>query len=133
MIFFFVILVLFVCSLIFFVYKNTNGRIIDFISGQFNFTSKNLTANINQQKNLNTYEVSAFIDFSRPVAKISDKYLSFSIDISQIVGGKWWNPQAKVIEGGSGTTKANLFDFNNFDLIKLTNELTPAYLRVGGS
>ncbi len=133
-IFFFVILTLLILSILIFIYINTNGRIRDLVLGQFNFPSIDLSKNISQEKGkLDTYKVSATIDFSKPAAQTSDKFLSFSIDISQLVGGKWWNPDAKKAEGGSGTVGANLFDFSNPNIIELTKELTPAYLKVGGS
>ncbi len=64
---------------------------------------------------------------------MDDEYLSFAIDSSQIVGGKWWNPKADRKELGSGTHNADLFQWQNPTLNILTRELSPAYLRLGGS
>ncbi len=65
--------------------------------------------------------------------RVDDEYLSFAIDSSQIVGGKWWNPKADRKELGSGTHNADLFQWQNPTLNILTRELSPAYLRLGGS
>jgi heparanase 1 len=53
--------------------------------------------------------------------------------MSQVNGGKWWNPQAQQTEMGSGTVNAPIFDFNRPKLDTLTRALAPAYLRIGGS
>ena len=133
-IFFFAITILIIIFLGFFVHINTNGRVQDFVAGQFNPGPDNLRRDISQSGSpLDPYKVSAAIDFSNPVAQTTDKFLSFSIDMSQVVGGKWWNPNAEKIESGSGTLPATPVDFENPNLIKMTRELSPAYLRVGGS
>jgi heparanase 1 len=65
--------------------------------------------------------------------EVSPEYLSFAIDLSQVVGGKWWNPDADRVETGSGTHDAPVFDFDRPRLDRLTAALAPAYLRLGGS
>ncbi|WP_235890026.1 glycosyl hydrolase family 79 N-terminal domain-containing protein [Maribrevibacterium harenarium] len=67
-----------------------------------------------------------------PCHQLDDRYLSFSIDISVLVGGHWW-------EGGSGssrglgTQKVPPIDLNQPKLDALVQALAPAYLRIGGS
>lgn len=77
--------------------------------------------------------VQVSVDLDRPVAEISERYLSFSIDTSQVVGGKWWNPEADRIEFSSGTLHSPVFDFSRPKLDRLVKALAPAYLRLGGS
>lgn len=78
------------------------------------------------------YSVTLAVD-EQPMGLVDDEYVSFSIDSSQLVGGKWWNPTASGKEGGSGTTKSPAFDFNRPQLNTLVAALAPAYLRIGGS
>ncbi len=61
------------------------------------------------------------IDLSKVVAEVGDKYLSFSLDTAEILGGHRW--------GSSGAP----IDLTQKKLIKLTTALSPAYLRVGGT
>lgn len=79
------------------------------------------------------YAVHATIDRAAPLAEVAPEYLSFAIDTSQVVGGKWWNPQAESIEVGSGSLEAPVFDWNRPELDVLVAGLLPAYLRIGGS
>ena len=76
--------------------------------------------------------VSVSID-TKPVFTVLPEYLSFTLDTSQLVGGKWWNPKADRVESGSGTKHAPVFDFNREKLDMLVSRLRPAYLRIGGS
>lgn len=67
-----------------------------------------------------------------PVARVDAEYLSFSVDISVLAGGFWW-------EGSSGTRRGlgrlriPPLNLNSARLDGLTRAITPAYLRVGGS
>jgi heparanase 1 len=79
------------------------------------------------------YAVRVTLDLEQPLAELSERYLSFSVDTSQVVGGKWWNPQADRVEWSSGTVQAPVFDFDRPKLNLLTEALAPAYLRIGGS
>jgi heparanase 1 len=79
------------------------------------------------------YGVRIIVDLERTLAKLPARYLSFSVDLSQVVGGKWWNPEADAVEWGSGTLRAPVFDFNRPKLDLLAGALSPAYLRIGGS
>lgn len=61
------------------------------------------------------------IDLSQPLGEISDKYLSFAIDMAEIVGGHRWHSSGSPI------------NLTQKKLIKLAAALSPAYLRVGGT
>lgn len=78
-------------------------------------------------------EVEACLDLEHPLARVDERFLSFCIDLSQVVGGRWWNPRADRAEARSGTLPATPFDFNRPLLDRLTAALAPAYLRIGGS
>src|SRR5215831_3037371 len=77
--------------------------------------------------------VTVWIDETLHLSTIDERYLSFAIDSSQLVGGKWWNPAANRAERRSGEVRAPLFDFARPRLRALTRSLSPAYLRLGGS
>ena len=79
------------------------------------------------------YRVGVSVDLDRTVAKVPDRYLSFAVDLSQVVGGRWWNPAADAVEWGSGTLRAPEFSFDRPMLDLLVGALDPAYLRIGGS
>jgi hypothetical protein len=79
------------------------------------------------------YALRVMLDLEQPLAEVSERYLSFSVDTSQVVGGKWWDPQADRVEWSSGTVQAPVFDFARPKLNLLTKALAPAYLRIGGS
>lgn len=72
------------------------------------------------------------IDHEKPLAEVSDKYLSFAVDTSKALGGYWWGSSG-VIELGKGKEKTTPLDFANEKLINLTRALLPAYLRIGGT
>lgn len=79
------------------------------------------------------YAVRVDLDLAAPLAEVPDRYLSFALDVSQVVGGKWWDPRAEAAEWGSGTVAAPVFDFDRPGLDRLVQALAPAYLRIGGS
>lgn len=64
--------------------------------------------------------------------EISPRYLSFSIDISVLAGGFWWDGGAGS-QKGLGTEKTPPLDLSPSKLDLLVQALGPAYLRVGGS
>jgi heparanase 1 len=80
-----------------------------------------------------SYAVELTLDLVRPLARVSERFVSFSFDLSQVVGGKWWDPRAEDVEWGSGAVNAPVFDFNRPRLDLLASTLAPAYLRIGGS
>jgi heparanase len=73
------------------------------------------------------------IDGARPVNTVDPEFISFAIDSSQLVGGKWWNPKADRVEMGGGEKHAPVFDFNSPKMDTLARGLAPAYLRIGGT
>ena len=78
-------------------------------------------------------EVEVVVDGSQPIARLSDRFLSAAVDLSQVVGGKWWDPAADHIELSSGSLESPVFDFNRPLLDRMVAPLSPFYLRVGGS
>lgn len=67
-----------------------------------------------------------------PIAHVSREYLSFSIDISVLAGGHWWEG-SRSIKKGLGVLKIAPIDLNNAKLDKFVCALHPSFLRVGGS
>lgn len=67
-----------------------------------------------------------------PVACIDKHYLSFTIDISVLLGGHWWEGSKNTYKG-LGTLKVPPINLNSKKLDQLVKALGPAYLRVGGS
>ncbi|MDO6747622.1 glycoside hydrolase [Gilvimarinus sp. 1_MG-2023] len=72
------------------------------------------------------------VDTTRPIQKINERYLSFSIDISVLAGGFWWegSDQSRRGLGGLRVPPINL---RSGKLDRLVQALGPSYLRVGGS
>jgi heparanase len=110
-----------------------SGTLGDFIAGQIAPEPKNLDPRASLQPGKTSYSATISVDELVLLGELPPEYLSFSIDASQLVGGKWWNPDAAGQEMGSGTVHAPVFDFNRPRLDALTAALAPAYLRVGGS
>ncbi|WP_417359031.1 hypothetical protein [Gallaecimonas pentaromativorans] len=69
---------------------------------------------------------------AKPIARVDERYLSFSIDISVLAGGQWWDGSAGS-KKGLGTEKTTPLSLKKGKLDKFTRALAPAYLRVGGS
>lgn len=67
-----------------------------------------------------------------PIAQVDEKYLSFSIDISVLAGGFWWEGSTSS-QQGLGTQKIPPLNLQPGKLDNLVKALGPAYLRVGGS
>ncbi|MBU2511668.1 glycoside hydrolase [bacterium] len=112
-----------------------SGTVIDLIQGNLSpavdlsaFTTKDTRQSQNE-----ITSVLVSIETVKPIFKVLPEYLSFTLDTSQVVGGKWWNLKADKVETGSGTKHAPVFDFNKKKLDSLVSALTPAYLRIGGS
>ncbi|MBW1643860.1 MAG: hypothetical protein JRJ76_13580 [Deltaproteobacteria bacterium] len=112
-----------------------SGNVIDIIQGNMSpsIELKDREVSFTGGSASDTIYITASIDTSKPVMKVLPEYLSFTLDTSQLVGGKWWNPKADKVETGSGTKHAPVFDFNRENLDILVSGLTPAYLRIGGS
>lgn len=64
--------------------------------------------------------------------RISRRYLSFSIDISVLAGGFWWEGNKRA-RRGLGTLRIPPLNLAHPKLGRLAQALGPAYLRVGGS
>lgn len=111
----------------------SHGGIVTFVRGQLDAKVK-IAAPYKPDKNIQER-----VKYTLPgtknniVNEIDRNYLSFAIDSSQLVGGKWWNPKAEKKEMGSGTKYAPVFDFRQKKLDILIRPLLPAYLRLGGS
>lgn len=71
-------------------------------------------------------QMAVTVDFTGTIAELDEKFISFSVDASQLAGGNWWSPE--------GTTEiVPPYDFERPRLRRLAAELAPAYLRLGGS
>lgn len=126
--------VLFILTFKLILMPDSRGGIIQFVLGQIDTGPYSVQRDIPAEGgNEEPYRVEVTIDTSNPVAVTSEKFVSFSIDTSAVVGGKWWTPEADGKEFWSGTEKAKPVDFNDPALNKLTLNLSPAYLRFGGS
>jgi len=114
---------------------NANGNLVDFIAGQSQPEPKTLQTDISVKgaESGQSYTAQVSVDSGALVNTVSKEYISFAIDSSQVVGGKWWNPTASGTEMGSGTVLAPVFDFNQPQLDAMVKGLAPAYLRIGGS
>ncbi|NUM35891.1 MAG: hypothetical protein HUU50_15210 [Candidatus Brocadiae bacterium] len=112
---------------------NSRGFFWIVLEGQIECTPKLQNKKISLEGSKDSYSVIVKGDFSRPIANVDARYISFALDISQVVGGKWWNPKADKAEQGSGTHTSPIFDFSCHELDILVKELAPAYLRIGGS
>lgn len=69
---------------------------------------------------------------AEPVAEIDPRYLSFSVDISVLAGGYWWEG-ALDSKRGLGTLRIAPLTLTSKKLDRLVQLLGPAYLRIGGS
>ncbi len=113
---------------------NSSGSIIDFIAGQFEPSPRLEERDVSVTGGRQTaVRVTVAVDTRSPLNVVDEEYLSFAIDMSQVVGGKWWNPRADVIEMGGGEKHAPVFDFDRPRLDLLAAALAPAYLRIGGT
>jgi heparanase 1 len=114
----------------------SNGGLVAFLKGQFPPEPRHLNtewAGLEESSRLSSYSVRILVKLEASLSQVSERYLSFSIDTSQAVGGKFWDPSASGFEIGSGSANATVFDFNNSRLDLLASALAPAYLRIGGS
>ena len=71
------------------------------------------------------------VDTDAVVANVDERYLSFAVDVAQVVGGLFWSadPVAQLI----GQEEVPVYDFSRPRLRALARELAPAFLRIGGS
>ena len=80
-----------------------------------------------------TVRATVAVDEQAVIHTVDERYLSVAVDLSQVTGGKWWNPDAEGTEGGSGTVSAPVFNFDRPQLNAMVSALSPSYLRIGGS
>lgn len=86
----------------------------------------------------------------KPVAKVSDRFQSFNVEMVEVTGGRFWAPYKPAIAGPAaapeaqpaaapGGVDASRFryrapiDLANPQLIKLARALGPSYIRVSGT
>ena len=94
---------------------------------------KKFTANFYQESPSSTVATALVcLRHSEPVHTVDLCYLSFSIDISVIAGGYWWEGANKTRKG-LGTIRVPPLNLNHPKLDRLVQKLGTAYLRVGGS
>lgn len=72
------------------------------------------------------------LDHAAPIHRVDACYLSFSIDISLVIGGQWWEGSDSS-KRGLGTNRVPPLDLLHPKLSQYVAKLQPAYLRVGGS
>jgi heparanase len=77
-------------------------------------------------------QVTVRLEADRVIARINPRSPGVALDTSQLVGARWWGPDARV-EGGFGQTKVEPFDFAQPRLLALSAALGPTLLRVGGT
>lgn len=80
----------------------------------------------------NIKDVIVSLSEQEPLTSIDTHYLSFSIDISVLAGGFWWEGSHKTHKG-LGALRVPPLNLTSKKLDKLVTALGPAYLRVGGS
>lgn len=71
------------------------------------------------------------INTQQAMAEVDPRFLSVAIDMANVVGGQFWDPnrQAAVM----ATAKVPTYDFARPRLRYLAAQLAPAYLRIGGT
>lgn len=111
----------------------SRGHLPAFIDGQLDPGPALTDVDVSAHPPAEVVRVTVSVDSSTVTRFVDNRYLSFAIDTSAVVGGKWWDPKAERTELGSGTVKAPIFDFDRPRLDALTRALAPAYLRIGGS
>lgn len=72
------------------------------------------------------------LQYETEIAKTDSRYLSYSIDISVLAGGFWWEGSLG-IRAGLGILRTEPLRIKRRKLDRLVRALGPAYLRVGGS
>lgn len=79
-----------------------------------------------------TRQVNLVQHTTEPVSRIDPCYLSYSIDISVLAGGFWWEGSLDV-RRGLGALRVPPLHLASKKLDRLVQLLGPAYLRIGGS
>jgi hypothetical protein len=88
----------------------------------------------NNGRNIKRHQKTVVISLNSmtPITKVDPRFLSFSIDISVLAGGFWWEGSTGT-QRGLGTERVDPLDLTQAKLDKLVAALGPAYVRVGGS
>lgn len=76
--------------------------------------------------------VSVEAQAQRPAATVGPRYMSIAVDIDQVVGGEFWNPDG----GPPAEIALPPYDFDRPELMRLTRAMLrgrPAYLRLSGT
>ncbi|AEJ18243.1 glycoside hydrolase family protein [Gracilinema caldarium] len=68
----------------------------------------------------------------KPVRFLHPHFLSYTIDISLILGGHWWGSSKKMHQGVA-SDRVQALDLLNPRLIDFTRQLGPAMIRIGGT
>lgn len=68
----------------------------------------------------------------RVIRRLHPDFLSFTIDTSVLIGGRWWGRSRKMAEGLS-VDRVSPLDLGDPKLVYLAKSLGPALLRVGGT
>lgn len=115
--------------------RGSRGGLWMFLRGQFPpiLRDWNPSIQVGWESATPVYEAEAEIGPGVPVARVEARFLSVAIDLSQVSGGKWWDPRAGRVEFSSGSLPAPVFDFDRPLLNRLAAALSPCYLRIGGS
>ena len=79
-----------------------------------------------------SFGTSIKVDFKAKSHELHPQFLSFAVDMSQVLGKKWWSKEGNV-EFMLGKAETKPFDFSSALLNKRAELLKPFYLRVGGS
>lgn len=59
------------------------------------------------------------VSLSGTLHEVDARFLSLAVDSAQLVGGRWWSPDARV-EAGGGETEVATYDFTQPRLRRLT-------------
>ena len=70
------------------------------------------------------------IDFVGEVAEVDERYLSVALDLGQVAGTQFWNPDGT---SDDMETDVDPYDFDRSGLVTLADALAPALLRIGGT
>jgi heparanase len=95
-----------------------------------NLIGRFLTRRLRRDSRPRTVKVS--LTQATPIHSVSPCYLSFSIDISVLAGGFWWEGSSST-QRGLGAVRVTPLNLESPKLNRLTRALSPAYLRIGGS
>lgn len=77
--------------------------------------------------------MSRSISIGNQLNVVDKRFLSFSIDMSQVVGKRWWNPQGKRVWRLLDNFNSSPFDFKNERVRFFAKELSPAFVKFGGT